>query len=127
LSRRSSWPTEPVTPLELADATLEGAVQWVRLAVEAVGALVVVVGFLVSLYGLVRSVLTRRVEGFAPVRRTFARYLALALEFQLGADVLATAVAPTWEAVGKLAVIAVVRTALNYFLALELKQPESGP
>jgi uncharacterized membrane protein len=39
----------------------------------------------------------------------------------LGADVLATAVAPSWDDIGKLAAIAILRTALNYFLERELK------
>jgi hypothetical protein len=52
---------------------------------------------------------------------TLARFLAIALEFQLGADILSTAVAPSWDAIGKLAAIAVIRTALNYFLSREMR------
>lgn len=47
--------------------------------------------------------------------------LALGLEFQLASDVLTTAVAPTFVEIGKLAAIATIRTALNYFLAREIK------
>jgi len=55
-------------------------------------------------------------------RLTLARFLALALEFQLAADVLGTAVSPSWTGIGKLAAIAVIRTALNYFLSREIKE-----
>lgn len=55
------------------------------------------------------------------VRVNFGRAVAVALELLLGADVLATAVAPSWDDIGKLAAIAVLRTALNYFLGQELK------
>jgi uncharacterized membrane protein len=48
--------------------------------------------------------------------------LALALEFQLGADILSTAIAPSWEQIGKLGAIAVIRTALNFFLSKEMAQ-----
>jgi uncharacterized membrane protein len=48
--------------------------------------------------------------------------VAVSLELLLGADVLATAVAPSWDDIGKLAAIAVIRTLLNYFLERELKQ-----
>jgi hypothetical protein len=48
--------------------------------------------------------------------------MALALEFQLGADILATSVAPSWDMLGKLGAIAVLRTALNYFLTREMEQ-----
>lgn len=55
------------------------------------------------------------------VRVQFGSSVAVALEFMLGADVLATAVAPIWNDIGKLAAIAVIRTALNYFLERELR------
>ena len=51
-----------------------------------------------------------------------ARYLAMALEFLLGADILSTAVAPTWNEIGKLGAIAVIRTTLNYFLSREMQE-----
>jgi hypothetical protein len=44
------------------------------------------------------------------------------LEFQLAADILTTAVVPTWSDLGKLAVTAVIRTGLNYFLGREIKE-----
>ena len=54
------------------------------------------------------------------------RYLALALEFQLGADILSTAIAPSWEQIGKLGAIAVIRTALNYFLMREMSEDRAN-
>jgi uncharacterized membrane protein len=68
-----------------------------------------------------RHVASARGSTFTPIRLSFARYLTLALELQLAADILSTAVAPTWERIGKLAAIAIIRTALNYFLSLEMK------
>lgn len=100
---------------------VQSAVEWLRLLVESVGALVIALGIVVALGLLLRSVLSRRQIGFSEVRLVFARHLALALEFQLAADILSTAIAPTWERIGKLAAIAVIRTALNYFLMLEMK------
>jgi len=54
-------------------------------------------------------------------RVKFGSSVAVALELLLGADVLATAVAPSWNDIGKLAAIAIIRTILNYFLDRELK------
>ena len=51
--------------------------------------------------------------------------LALALEFLLAADVVGTAVTPSWEAIGLLAAIATIRTLLNYFLHQEVKEIEA--
>ncbi|CDM93026.1 MAG: DUF1622 domain-containing protein [Limnospira sp. PMC 1291.21] len=59
---------------------------------------------------------------FIELRIRFGVWLALALEFQLGADILATTVAPTEETLIKLGVIAVIRTFLNYFLNKELEK-----
>jgi uncharacterized membrane protein len=54
------------------------------------------------------------------VRLSLGRWLALGLEFALAADILRTAVAPTWRDIGQLAAIAVLRTGLNYCLELEI-------
>ncbi len=54
------------------------------------------------------------------IRLTLGRSLALGLEFLLGADILNTAVAPSWDQVALLAAIAAIRTGLNYFLQKEL-------
>lgn len=55
----------------------------------------------------------------------FATWILLALEFALAADIARTAVAPTWEDITKLAVIA-NRTMLNYFLAKDIASFEKG-
>ena len=54
------------------------------------------------------------------IRLRLGRWLALALEFELGADILRTAIAPTWTEIGQLAAIATIRTLLNYFLQQEI-------
>ena len=48
--------------------------------------------------------------------------LSLALEFELGADILKTAIAPDWKAIGTVGAIIVLRTVLNYFLQKELEK-----
>ena len=58
------------------------------------------------------------------IRIKFGSAVAVALELLVGADVLATAVAPTWDDIGKLAAIAILRTALNFFLERELRSVE---
>jgi uncharacterized membrane protein len=59
---------------------------------------------------------------FDVIRVRFGVWLALALEFQLGADILATTVTPTNAALIRLAAIALIRTFLNYFLNKELEE-----
>lgn len=106
---------------QTAESLVLHGVEWLRLLVETLGAIVIAVGIGVAIVGLVRHALHERGSSFTPVRLQFARYLTLALELQLAADILSTSVAPTWERIGKLAAIAVIRTALNYFLSLEMK------
>jgi uncharacterized membrane protein len=67
----------------------------------------------------------------------YARWLVAALTFQLAADIIETSITTSWEAVGRIAAIAVIRTFLNYFLERDLGEvrerqrakeplPESG-
>lgn len=56
------------------------------------------------------------------IRLEFGQSLALSLEFQLAADIVATAVSPTWEDLVKLGAIAGIRTFLNFFLQREVQE-----
>jgi uncharacterized membrane protein len=109
---------------EIAESGIINAVQWLKLGVETIGAFIIAMGILVAGYLLVKALWQRRTANFTAIRLTLARYLALALEFQLGADILSTAIAPSWEQIGQLGAIAVIRTGLNYFLTKEMQQEE---
>ena len=50
----------------------------------------------------------------------------MGLGFLLAADILKTAVAPSWNEIGQLAAIASLRTALNYFLGKEIEKEASA-
>ncbi|MCS5691845.1 DUF1622 domain-containing protein [Cyanobium sp. FGCU-6] len=54
-------------------------------------------------------------------RLTFGSWLALALEFQLGADIVATTTSPSRQNLIQLGVVAVIRTFLNVFLSREIE------
>ena len=107
-----------------AEALVSAAVLWLVLMAEIVAAVLIGIGILLTLVRVIRTLRHPNFEGYEKSRLTLARFLALALEFQLAADVLATAVAPSWTQIGKLGAIAVIRTALNYFLAREIKEEE---
>ncbi|HYH84277.1 MAG TPA: DUF1622 domain-containing protein [Pyrinomonadaceae bacterium] len=104
------------------EGTIINLVQWLKLIVETTGAVVIGLGVVTAVYQFIRALVPPRRVDYNPIRLTLARYLALALEFQLGADILTTAVAPSWDQIGKLGAIAVIRTALNYFLTREMQQ-----
>lgn len=102
-------------------------VGYLRLAVEAVGAAFIGIGAASAVYLYVLSLLGLRKYTNSDIRLHLGRFLALGLEFQLAADILATAVAPTFYQVQLLAAIAVIRTVLNYFLQKDLEREKSSP
>jgi uncharacterized membrane protein len=92
--------------------------------VEAVGAAIILFGVVQAFLIYAATELRLRPVPCEDLRVRLGRFLALGLEFQLGADILSTAVSPTFDDLGKLAAIAAIRTALNYFLAKELEKGE---
>jgi uncharacterized membrane protein len=54
----------------------------------------------------------------------YARWLVAGLTFQLAADIIATAFSPSWEEIGHLAAISVIRTFVNYFLERDMAAVE---
>ncbi len=101
-------------------------VGYLRLAVEAVGAAFIGIGAASAVYRYVLSLLGLRKYTNSDIRLHLGRFLALGLEFQLASDILATAVAPTFQEVQLLAAIAVIRTVLNYFPQKELEREQAS-
>ena len=110
--------------LRSLEESLSHLVTLVRLTLEFISLLCVVYGVMISLK-LVMVNFRRRSFTFLELRLRFGSSLALALEFQLGSDILSTTIAPSFEALGKLAAISVIRTFLNYFLTQELEQEKA--
>jgi uncharacterized membrane protein len=52
----------------------------------------------------------------------YARSLVAGLTFQLAADVLESAITQDWQALARLAAIAVIRTFLSYFLERDVSE-----
>ncbi len=63
-----------------------------------------------------------REKKLSKVRLDLGIALALSLEFLLASDIVATAVSPSWNSLGKLAAISAIRTFLNFFLEREVKE-----
>lgn len=111
---------------EAAEALARGAVRWLELAAEGIGAALIALGMAAALVRLATHLRGRHAGGTVGVRLALAQHLALALEFLLAADLLATAIAPTWDRIGKLAAVAAIRTALNVFLMREMREEEAA-
>ena len=55
-------------------------------------------------------------------RLRFGTWLLVSLEFLLAADIVATVISPTYDNLIQLAIIALIRTFLNYFLGKEVTE-----
>lgn len=101
----------------------------VALGVEAAAAGIIALAAIEATWQAVRVFVARPTVPDAAkesVRLRLARWLAVALEFALAADILRTAIAPSWDEIGKLAAIAALRTILNFFLQREIADEAAG-
>ena len=98
------------------------------LLVEAMAVLIVTAGALDAFVRLLVVAATRSAGHGArkAVWRRFGTWLLLGLEFELAADIIGSVVSPTWQDIGELGAIAVIRTFLNYFLERDLSESGSA-
>ena len=114
--------------LGLFEGHVRDVLSFMSVLVEAAAGVVVALAVIEALWRSLRLLLDRVEDRDADrraVRLRLGRGLALALELLLAADILQTAIAPTWDDIGKLAAVAAIRTALNYFLEREVQAAES--
>ena len=91
--------------------------------VEAAAALVITYATIEALVHLAPTLVGRGPSGRRrDVWRRLGVWLLLGLEFELAADIIRTAIAPTWSDIGQLAAIAAIRTFLNYFLESDIEK-----
>jgi uncharacterized membrane protein len=115
---------QEMTPLILIE---QGAVvkEWMTfvseyavLIINAMALLIIVVGTIEMSVKCLRAIFAPSATG-REIRDGYlhyARWLIAGLTFQLASDIIASALAPSWDDIGRLAAIAVIRTFLNYFL-----------
>jgi len=96
----------------------------VALAVETVAVLIVAIGALNALVEIAAALLRGRRQAHwgRPIWIAFGGWLLGALQFALAADIVRSAISPTWEQIGQLAAIAAIRTFLSYFLERDLAE-----
>ena len=93
-------------------------------AIEGIAAVLIGLASLEAAIGAATLFVRRGVSAAwkEEIRLRLGMWLSLALEFEIAADILRTTIAPTWDAIGKLAAIVVLRTVLNYFLQTETRR-----
>jgi uncharacterized membrane protein len=101
-------------------------VSFLKLVLESISVFCVIMGLVTSLTMTVGFARGSRqlLQNLPAIRLQFGTWLAVALEFQLGADIVATTINPTLQSLGELGLLAAIRTFLNYFLQKELEAQE---
>jgi uncharacterized membrane protein len=120
-------PSSEPSLLFVFDQGLATLAMALRSVLEALSLGTVLLGLLITLRQAWQGWRVRRrgPSAFQAVRLTFGSWLAMALEFQLGADIVATSTSPTGANLVQLGVVAVIRTLLNVFLARDLEAEAS--
>ena len=97
----------------------------VALGCELIAILILAVGALESAWSLVRHF--PRIDQPRFIRGIWLRFatrILLSLELTVGADIVRTAISPTWNDIGQLAAIVAIRTVLNVFLERDIEASE---
>ncbi|MEJ0041153.1 MAG: DUF1622 domain-containing protein [Rhizomicrobium sp.] len=101
-----------------------GAAAFTALGVESVAVLLIAYGALEAFVRAAAHVL----RGTSPAgwrKELFVRFgvwLLLGLQFALAADIVRSVISPSWNDIGQLAAIALIRTFLNHFLEKDLDE-----
>jgi len=104
---------------------LHNVINSISFALNIIGALVTIWGIIISLFEFLKKELLRRKESVQlneAIRVKLGSYLVLALEFFIAGDIVKTIITPSWESLGILGAIVVIRTILSYFLTKDLKK-----
>ena len=105
---------------------IKGIASYVALGVEVAAVFIVAYGAVEAFYRSIRAITGRDTNTGQrkDIWLSFGMWLLLGLEFELGADIIRTAISPTWNEIGQLAAIGFIRTFLNFFLEKDLERHE---
>jgi len=105
--------------------TFHSIIDSASFALNIIGALITIWGIVVSLFEFLKKEILQRSEVIKlneAIRIRLGSYLVLALEFFIAGDIVKTIITPTWQSLGILGAIVVIRTILSYFLTKDLKK-----
>ncbi|EAQ33767.1 hypothetical protein NB311A_08864 [Nitrobacter sp. Nb-311A] len=99
------------------------ATEYAVLIVNAIALLTIFLGTMEAFFTALWMLFTGR-DGYRrrAIWLRYAHWLVAGMTFQLASDIVETSIAPTWDDLGRLAVIAVIRTGLNFFLERDLSE-----
>ena len=104
---------------------LHAVINAISFVLNVIGSLIILFGIAVSLIEFLRKEVFEReraVQLNETIRLKLGSYLVLGLEFFIAGDIVKTIITPTWESLGMLGTIVVIRTILSYFLTKDLRK-----
>lgn len=108
------------------ETVLRTAVGYLVPAVEACGALVIAIEVVRTIVQYLLTCVRRDCAVMRPLRLRLGQAMVMGLEFQVAADILRTALAPTWEDILRLAALIGLRIVLNFSLERDLEALDAG-
>ena len=92
--------------------------------IDAMALVIIAIGTVEAFFAGLWTAFPAQAAGrrFRTVLVRYGRWLVAGLTFQLAADIIETSIAPSWQEVGQLGAIAVIRTFLNFFLERDLAE-----
>ena len=111
------------------ESILKRLAECIALGVETSAGVIIAYGAIEAIWGVLKTVFTgpANLGKRKAVWLRFGVWLLLGLEFELAADIVRTAISPSWSDIGQLASIGVIRTFLNYFLEKDLEKYGETP
>ncbi|PZV08195.1 MAG: hypothetical protein DCF22_20675 [Leptolyngbya sp.] len=110
----------------LVESLLQEFALFLKIILEFIAISIIAISLAIALQQLWQKAKRGRLkDAQQAVRLELGLSLALSLEFLLAADIAATAVSPSWDAIARLAAITGIRTFLNFFLQKEVRELEA--
>lgn len=104
---------------------LTAAIGYVVPVIEACGALIISLEVVRTMIGYVANLFRHDSGHVSTLRHRLGQSMVMGLEFQVAADILKTALAPSWNDILLLAALIGLRTVLNYLMERELRMIEA--
>jgi uncharacterized membrane protein len=104
---------------------LTAAIGYAVPVIEACGALIIALEVVRTMIGYVANLFRHDSGHVSTLRHRLGQSMVMGLEFQVAADILKTALAPSWNDILLLAALIGLRTVLNYLMERELRMIEA--
>lgn len=115
--------TSELIPNLAAQAFILHALHWIASTVEVLGVAIIISGVVAASVWSIRQICQGEWDGaFRSYRANLGRGILLGLEFLIAADIIGmVAIVPTFERLGILGLIIVIRTFLSFSLQIEIE------